>query len=187
MDTSTVETQGKTGEEAGPVWSETAVTVALKDGSQMVPAMVHPWCPGLAVTSAHFGLFAVTHLASGNALGGVYERAGNAAVEMTEWAAIAFANGWTWDLGADEVVRAVHSIGDQPVPFEGATATSKDGVRPLTVREWVGIVRGNTGADDEFPWEEESPWYRAEQNIELLAPASLSTGDTEGETQEVAA
>jgi hypothetical protein len=152
------------------VWDETTVQVACESGPETVPAMVHPACAGLAVTMRPFGLFRVTHTGSGMSLSSEFERAGNAASEMVIWAALARTLGFAWTDAVAACVAAIQAGGDTPFPA-GGTSTSAEGARPLTVAEWMRIVRDPM--PDEFPWEDESAWDRAER---LLDEMSTPTG-----------
>lgn len=163
------------GENAGPPeWDDTqTVEIACREGKEAAPAMTHPWCPGLAVTMRIFGEFVVTHVASGMKIGGAYQRAGSAALELVEWAAIAEAVGFSWEADGPTVREAMLAAKDQPVPFPGATSTDSEGVRPLAIGEWVSMLR-STFAFEEFPWEssDESPWGKAEDLLMGLAAAT---------------
>lgn len=153
-----------------PVWEQTLVKIATPAGWIDVPGLTHPWCAGLAVTMQHFGDFVVTHLSSGKRIGGTYERAGNAALELVHWAAIARAGGYTWDATTEEVVAAVGASKNAPVPFAGATSTSGGVTTPLTAGEWMSIVRSEWR--DEFPWEgDDDPWSLGAEALLHCAPA----------------
>jgi hypothetical protein len=161
-----------------PVWDETTVEVACVEGPEVVPAMVHPHCPGLAVTMRPFGVFRVSHVRTGMAISGEFERAGNAAAEMVTWAALALALGFSWDNDGQACAAAIKAGGDTPFPA-GGTSTSAEGVRPLTISEWVGMARYSLLAD-EFPWEDESAWGRAERLVADLR-ATLTPEDSDAE------
>lgn len=153
--------------EVPPFNGHGTVTIARQQGPENVPALVHPLCPGLAVTMADFGEFRVTHIASGRVIGGRYERWGSAALEMVEWTLIARALGVSWEEPDGAVILAGIKAGwDQPVPFPGATEMDKDGTRPCSIKTWMEITRG--AFDDEFPWEspDEAPDSKA---MDLLA------------------
>lgn len=151
-----------------PKWESTEAQIACEGGPKVVPALTNEWCPGLAVTMAMFGLFRVTHIASGRAIGGEYERAANATLELVKWAAVAKAAGFSWAGSAEEVQLAVKACADMPVPFVGATSTGADGTRPLTFSEWRRTFAFPWC--DEFPFEEESPTALMLEILATLAP-----------------
>jgi hypothetical protein len=153
-----------------PKWIPTQVATACADGMVAEPSIVHEWCPGLAVTMHDFGIFRVTHIASGMALGGRYERVGSACRELAEWAAVGRAIGMAFALADAVVVRdTLMAHLDDAVPFPGATTTEKGVTRPSTVREWYQLIR-TSDLVDEFPWESESPMDRCDELLKTLAP-----------------
>lgn len=151
-----------------PLFEESTVVLATKNGECKVPAMTHQYCPGIAVTMAGFGVFRVTHIASGSSMSGDYERAGSAALIMVQLAMIAKAGNSDWSkIQASDAVEFIESINDLPVPFSGAT-TTKDGVPcPMSIKDFMSCVRLGSGFM-EFPWEESSPYDEAFSILEEL-------------------
>lgn len=136
-----------------PMFDDASVTICGPLGDRNVPALVHPWCPGLAVTMGAFGTFDVTHVPTGRRVFGSWERWGNALRTLVEVALIARAAGADWSVAdRDVLAEAIRAVWDQPVPFPDATSTSTTGVRPLTIREWWGMQQ-SAGVLSEFPWE----------------------------------
>lgn len=126
-------------------WEPGEVEVSCKGGPKMVPSLTHPRAPGLAVTMNHFGYFDVTHLASGMKMGGPFERSGNAALLLVQWAACA-------DCTKPTGQEIAAQMDDTPVPFPRNTTTRLGETRPMSKREWMQSARSWLGAD-EFPWE----------------------------------
>lgn len=136
--------------------------------TRLVPARQHPMAPGLAVTMLNFGIFCVTHIPTGMAMDRGSEREGSATLLMAQFAAIAKANGFAWDriTGGEEGAAHMVAIKDLPVPFEGATYTSSEGAKPMTIGEWFSFIK-SSWASDEFPWETESK-HPLEKAVVLL-------------------
>ncbi|HSH44425.1 MAG TPA: hypothetical protein VK966_01080 [Longimicrobiales bacterium] len=157
------------GREPGEGWRHTMIKVPGKDGVNDFPALVHDAAPGVGIVVFPWGLFSVTHLRSGMRLNGPYERAANAAIEAAQWAKVL-------DLEAaasgDDLVKQVEAAPDDPVPFGGATITDNEGSRTMTRREWFESVMADRGWVVEFPWEEQSPWERADEILGLKQPAT---------------
>lgn len=163
-------------------WVLGTVCIATPDGLTARPAIRHKRVVGLAVGMPIFGIFRVTHVISGRAIGPQFERAGSAAVLMAKLALVADALGFSWlDAGAQSIEKQVNGGGgDQPVPFGGATTTQNGETRPMTIREWLRFVVHNPDYI-EFPWEspDEDPWLTAEGILGLTTP----TPDTEAEDE----
>lgn len=138
------------------LWEEKGVTIACEKGPEEVPGFVCEAIPTLAITMRAFGLFDVTHVESGLRICGPYERAGNAAEALVKVALCFDVTG-----SRRELILSVGELGDEPVPFEGATTTEAGETRPMTRKRWLGLERHNF-PPDEFPWEDQSPWYRAD-------------------------
>jgi hypothetical protein len=155
------------------------VSLTVKDKNDeaktvLVPARQHPMAPGLAVTMLNFGVFCVTHLPTGTAMDRGSEREGSASLRLACFASIAKDNGFSWDqinTGAEAGERLA-AIKDNPVPFDGATSTSSEGTRPLTVGEWFMHLK-TSWVSDEFPWEtaSEHPLEQAVIQLEKLREA----------------
>ncbi len=161
------------GEEA-PRWEARPLRVVCAEGPKEVPALAHPWCPGLAVTMTNFGLFSVTHVASGARICGDFERSSTAELMMVRWASVGHAYGFTWEeKDRGKLALALTTCGDRPVPFGGATSTGGAGTRPLTVAEWRDLMR-MVHYRDEFPCEDVHPGALARDILLTLAPATLA-------------
>lgn len=148
--------------------SEITVDLQTSSGeSKTVPGLVHEACPGLAVTMLPFGVFAVTHINSGFRLCNSYQRASSALLAMSYFALIADMEGKSWaDLDQAGGVSLISEAADKEVPFKGATRTSTEGTRKLTVGEWFRCHR--IPLFDEFPWEETDPFNDAITNLEKI-------------------
>lgn len=148
--------------------SEIAVDLKTSSGEpRTVPGLAHEACPGLAVTMLPFGVFAVTHINTGYRLCHRYQRASSALLAMSCFALIADMEGRSWaDLDQDEAVKLINEAADKEVPFDGATRTSVEGIRKLTVGEWFKCHR--IPIFDEFPWEETDPFDTAISNLEKI-------------------
>lgn len=146
---------------AAELWDVTEVQIYTEDGGASVPAMTHPWCPGLAVVEYPFGEFNVTHIASGMKMSARFERAWGAASVLVGWAAIAKEAGFSFAEHATAVRDAVAATCDAPVPFDGGR---------LTVEQWRVFTRDQFAP--EFPWEEASrrPEKVAGERLLALAP-----------------
>lgn len=142
--------------------------IAIKYGKEMEekPGIVHEYCPGLAVTMSVFGLFTVTHIPSGLAMCGDYERNGAAASIMVRYQLIAKEHGFSWTNWEPDTTKPLF---DLEVPFDGGTVTSSDGTRKQTIKEWIQSVKRHPFMD-EFPWEEKHPLDMAFDELERLAP-----------------
>ncbi len=151
-------------------WLDAVIAIQCQHGPREVPALTHPQCPGLAVTMSHFGLFGVTHVASGRSMGGSYERCGSAARELVQWQQIATRYGFSWELPGDALQGVFREHAQKPVPFEGGTVTSMGETRPLTIGEWRGFIVSPLGTD-EFPWEspDQGPWRQVDLGLAGLA------------------
>lgn len=147
--------------------SECEVVVQTDNGARSVRALASDYIPGLAVTHHPFGRFSVTHAATGLLVAGPYQRYGNAVLAMVDLGSII---DWTDDR--DGLARQLIAKADEPVRFPGATVTTQDGVRPMTVREYRDSLRSEF-PDDEFPWEssDEDPVNMALHHARLLYPA----------------
>jgi hypothetical protein len=153
-----------------PPWDHATVTVDTKDGRVDRPAIVHPWCPGIAVTMHDFGVYRATHILTGKALGGYYERLASAIAEAANFSAIFRALGVdVLTVSQEDVAVAVRAHADDPVPFPHATSTGRDGKRPLTIAEWIRLTRSHFACDD-YPWEayEDSPQFFADEAMRAL-------------------
>ena len=148
-----------------PQLEQVTVPVEFKQGQQDVPAVVHEYCPGLAVTMSNFGTFTVTHVPTGKSMCGHYERYAEAVLMMTKFQLIAKENSFSW---VDWSQEQLAGIADNSVPFDSATVTSSDGTRLMTINEWLRYTR--MPSFDEFPWEERHPLDSAEENLARLAP-----------------
>ena len=152
-----------------PSLNKVTIDITTEDGAVSTPAINHDNCTGLAVTMVQFGFFVVTHAETGLKLSDKYERAGSALLVLSQFALIAKENGFSWDGGTQsEVTGIMKEIYQKPVPFDGATITSKNGTRKQTVIEWIHNLRAINirGYVDEFPWEEHCPWNDALDNLE---------------------
>lgn len=145
---------------------ESEIEIKTNNKGRLVPSLTNEISPGLAVTMANFGCFAVTHTPTGLRLGGLYERASRALQEASEFALIANAHDKDWTaLGKDEVLAWFREIQESKVPFDGYTVTYKGETRKMMVSEWHRSVRG---MHDEFPWEETDPYDEALVNFGKL-------------------
>lgn len=152
-----------------PQFEQTTVTVTCQDGPRTVPAVVHPDCPGLAVTMSNFGDFTVTHLNSGARMCDPYERFGSAMAVMTEYQLIAHRHGFSWakiHLQSEAAIK-MGEIGAEPVPFGGTRVADCNGSRPMTIREWLNFLRQHS-IGGEFPWEQRGPMDIAADNLVTL-------------------
>lgn len=139
-----------------------------------VPALIHPFCPGLAVTMGHFGGFALSVLPSGYAVTPAYERSDSACQALAKWASVGRLCGIDW-RGVDSgwaVKDRLMLHGHEAVPFEGSTITAAGGVtRPMTIREWFEVATSRVSDFlGEFPWEDECPAEVAINLINSLGP-----------------
>lgn len=140
------------------------ITVKTDKGSIEVPGLIHPNCPGLAVTMCGFGVFEVTHINSGESMTGRHERMGSALLLLSEFHKIAKAYSFDWsELSKDQAIEKINELGDQPVPFEGSTSTSNGITEPMKIIEWMRTIRMYSFESffGEFPWEEYHPLDRA--------------------------
>ena len=92
-----------------------------------VPAMTHDNAPGLAVTMSGFGLFTVTHIESGLALCATYESYAKALLVLGEYALIARAHGFSYDLSGKEIRGKFGEIAEFEVPFNTGRCLSISG------------------------------------------------------------
>ena len=148
-------------------FDETTVAITTKSGEIEAPALTHEMCPGLAVTMAPYGVFTVTHTATGMKLCGRFERCGTAISILVKFQMIAKAHdlNWSdWDDGSER--RFSESFGGE-VPFDGAETISMGETRKMTIREWMGSIRGDFFFN-EFPWEDVNPLQEAKDNLRLL-------------------
>lgn len=125
-------------------------TIATDQGSRVVQAHVCPWIDGLAVTHHPFGSFSVTHERTGRKVAGPYERYGSALLRLLELGTL-----FNWDLDAAALTAERDACAAVPVRFGGATVTSTDGTRPMTVKEYLAGIRTESAVfrAAEFPWE----------------------------------
>lgn len=150
-------------------WVPGTCTIQTKDGPREVPALTHELVPGLAVTMANFGLFGVTHVATGKRPMQVeFERFASACLIAAKLAYVAKAAGVRWDVEVPDLTAMLAC----KAPMVGrATITDKDGARQMGCGYWlrtsyqVGWLAG-----DEFPWEswEESPGGECDKVLEHL-------------------
>jgi hypothetical protein len=157
-----------------PEWVRVETEVVGPKGKRDVPALIHPWCPGLAVTMSRFGFFCVTHVRSGLVVGGAYERAANAKRELCQSAAIGKAIGLDWATAtADQVVQAIIAHADAPVPFKGFTEMDAQGTRPVSIRWWMHLVRDPSA--DEFDFFDDDPHADIHELLQALEPAEVES------------
>ena len=123
-----------------------------------------PECPGLAVTTARFGRFTVTHIATGlRVVPGVYERCDNAIRDTAKLALIAKIHGFSWDC--DDPKEKFNAVRGNPVPFEGATTITSEGESPMSISSWMQHLCA-------LPWEELTPLDEAKKIIAKSEPPS---------------
>lgn len=137
--------------------------IATHEGDKYVPGITIDDCPGLAVTLSGVARFTITHIRSGTSLcKGNYERCDNAILDMTRFAAIAKAYGFSWK---DEKPQdCIKNIKNMPVPFSGATISGKDGETPITIQRFIERLRPCIPFRDidTPPWEEIHPIDQAD-------------------------
>ena len=151
-------------------FKETTVYVETNSGKRKVPAIANDLTIslGLAVTMAEFGYFEVTHIKTGMRLGYQSERAVSALLTLSQFALIAHKHGFNWDdLDKDKAIKKISEIGDEPVPFEGRTKTTKGRIDKIKISEWIDSARV-FNCIGEFPWEEFRPRDQAIKNLSKI-------------------
>jgi hypothetical protein len=145
---------------------DVAIHVKKGDGAETRPtrALVHPGAPGLAVTMNNFGIFDVTHTASGMAVVKGYERMGSAALALAHLSRLA---DWTIADGK-AIAQQIKDHADEPCGVEGCTVASLNETRPMTKMELFQSIRSPI-LRNELPWEspDDDPWAVA---IDILSP-----------------
>lgn len=151
-----------------PIWEQARVSVATPNGMIECPALVHPWCPGLAVTAFNIGDHVVTHTATGKKMSIGYERMATAMQLTAELSAIARDCGFSYEnMSGLEIGKALTDNEARPVPFGGCT----EGDSVMSLGTWVRMWRSEIKGE-EFPWEEESPWDITHRITKTLNPRS---------------
>ena len=143
--------------------------IATKEGERFVPGVTIPECPGLAVTTARFGRFTVTHIATGlRVVPGVYERCDNAIRDTAKLALIAKTHGFSWDC--DDPKEKFNAVRGNPVPFEGATTITSEGESPMSISGWMyALCALPWEAIDFMSWEELTPLDEAKKIIAKIS------------------
>ena len=145
-------------------FQEDTVLVACGDKSRLVPAVIHPKAPGLAVTMVKFGGFSVTHIHTGLAIFESCERSKKACLMLAEYARLAHICGFSWDdlATTEQAKETLKSCGDVELPSGEI------------VKKWVPR---NRRIADEHPWESTTPLDEAVSILDSLPIASPSKGD----------
>lgn len=118
--------------------------IQTEAGSMTVPALKHKHCKHLCVTMPSFGLFEITHIASGRKVCGNYERAGNAMADMLALSIAFIRIGVSDDATYEDLKQAIKQS-DIVIDELG-----------MTIPQYITLNR----LVNEFPWEtyEESPF-----------------------------
>lgn len=146
-------------------FQETSITIETDRGEASVPALIHPLCPGLALTMSQFGHFTVTHIDTGKKMCADFERAFSAMLILTKYQLIAHKFKLDWTNYTDGMLLPHMS---KPVPFDGSTITTNDSEKKMTVSQWIQAIRPGP-MTDEFPWEDTHPLTKAVEILERLA------------------
>lgn len=138
------EAMTKTERDGIPLFDTTEVVISTPGGTRTVTGLIHPWIPGLAVTSNHFGVFDVSHLATGGTVVRGYARMWNAARCMTSLSRVCE----DWTLDKDGLKAYLLDRGDEPAPSAPVIASEWHPTR----KQLLDLLRNHI-AQDEFPWE----------------------------------
>lgn len=161
-----------------PLFYTKEIDVRVPEKKISREALVHDYAPGLAVVMHEFGEFVVTHVPSGKRLGATYERCGSSMRELSGWALIAKACDFSWDKISGDDPELLKELFDRikslPVPFDGATTTSKDGTVPMSIGQWADRVK-NPFLNSEFPWEEEHPHTTTFKRLAQIKPGAQAS------------
>lgn len=152
-----------------PLWEDKNIEIHTKGGRETVKGLVNELCPGLAVTMNVFGIFDITHVASGLTVTKGYERMWNAALGIVQ---LSFCADWTKDV--KDILAA---LTDEPcgISVDHCSITSQGVTRPMTKKEMVDSIRRQQMMD-EFPWEgEDAPTYAAQELLEELVAIRSTT------------
>lgn len=154
-------------------WSEAKITINTAGGDRIVTGLVHPLVPGLAITSRWFGLFDVTHIASGKTIAKGYARMHSACLVAAEFALCA-----DWRQDAEGISDELGKTKDEPAGHPNAKSVTGGVESPMTKGSIVEMLRGSIPKLDEFPWEgPDNPNAYCYGVLKVLAQAKSGSSD----------
>lgn len=150
-------------------WWVGKATVVGPRGERLVDAMRHEQAPGLIVTSCSFGLFEVTHAATGKRVIGHFERMGNAAGRLASLSKCV-----DWSQPHETILSQLATHGDEPAaPLSDDCYVISNGEKRAMTKRELFESSINWILADEFPWESSED-----------DPFEIATRELNGEPQE---